>query len=80
MVSQLVSEVLIIGLISGIVGLIISTLMMFTNKEFSLKKYHFWFQVFLSFVITGMVLHLLFEAVGLNKWYCLNGNACLAKI
>lgn len=25
---------------------------------------------------TGVFSHLFFEAVGLNKWYCNNGNAC----
>ena len=69
-------EALIVGLITGIIGFIIATALMFFNKDFSLSKYHFWFRVFLGYFITGFVMHLLFEAFGTNKWYCKNGNAC----
>jgi len=30
----------------------------------------------LGLFLTGAILHLLCEGVGLNKWYCKNGNAC----
>lgn len=26
--------------------------------------------------LTGFSLHILYEMVGWNKWYCKNGNAC----
>ena len=26
--------------------------------------------------LTGFIGHLLFEALGTNKWYCKHGNAC----
>lgn len=26
--------------------------------------------------LTGFLLHLIYEYVGWNKWYCKNGNAC----
>jgi hypothetical protein len=31
---------------------------------------------YVSTVIIGMLVHLLCEFSGLNKWYCKNGNAC----
>lgn len=31
----------------------------------------------LTLFFTGVFLHLLFEGVKLNFWYCKNGNACL---
>ncbi len=29
--------------------------------------------------LTGFVIHLSFEFLKLNKWYCKNGNACKTK-
>jgi len=69
-------EALVVGLVSAVVGFIISTLFMLPSKEFSFKKYNFWPQVMLSYFITGVVLHLGFEVAGANKWYCRHGNAC----
>ena len=46
------------------------------NKDFSFKKYSFWWQVLGSFFVTGVIIHLLCEGTGINKWYCKNGNAC----
>lgn len=74
--SKLIVEALIVGLITGILGLIISTAFMLPSKDFSLKKYHFWPQVLLSFFLTGFLIHLICETTGINKWYCKHGNAC----
>ena len=77
---KLLIEALSVGIITGFVGFLISTSLMYiTSKNFSLKKYHFWFQVFFSYFITGFLIHLLFEMLGLNKWYCKYGNACQNK-
>lgn len=72
-------EALIVGLVTAVVGFIISTLFMLTSKDFSWKKYHFWPQVVLSYFITGFLMHIGFEFAGANKWYCHHGNACKRK-
>lgn len=41
-------------------------------------------QIFFSFIppipfkplVAGILLHIIWECLGLNKWYCKNGNAC----
>jgi hypothetical protein len=71
-------EVLYVGIAAAIVGIIISTALMYVSKkDFSLKEYSFWPQIALSFFLTGALLHLIFEVAGLNKYYCKHGNACL---
>jgi ABC-type antimicrobial peptide transport system permease subunit len=75
--KQLLLEVLIVGLITALVGFIVSTALMYVFvKKFSQKKYHFWWQVALSYFITGCLVHLLCQATGANRWYCKNGAAC----
>lgn len=73
----LLIEVLMVGLATAVVGFCVSTVFMYIfANNFSFKKYHFWWQVFLSYFITGCLIHLICEATGVNKWYCKNGAAC----
>jgi preprotein translocase subunit Sss1 len=72
-------EAVVVALATGIVGFIIATMLMFTDKDFSLQKYSFWPQVLFSYALTGFVIHLLAEWSGVNAWYCRNGFACLRK-
>jgi RsiW-degrading membrane proteinase PrsW (M82 family) len=74
---KLLYEAIIVGIVTAVVGFVIATGMMYIGVEkFSFKKYHFWKRVLLGYFLTGVVIHLLFEALGANKWYCKNGNAC----
>lgn len=68
----IIKESLLIGIVTGIVGFIVGTALMFTNKNFRLNKYYFWKRVLFSYFIVGVIIHLGFEAVGINKWYCKN--------
>lgn len=78
--ANILTEALFVGLITGIFGLIISTLFMLPSKKFSWKKYTFWPNVTMSFFVTGFLLHILFEYFGANRWYCKNGNACMNNL
>jgi len=74
---QLAVEALVVGVVTAIIGLGVSTALMYASqKDFSLSKYKFWPLVLLAFFITGVVCHLGFEVLGANKWYCRKGNAC----
>ena len=73
---SLLIEALVVGIMTAILGFIISTLFMMLNKDFSFKKYSFWWQVLGSFFVTGVIIHLVCDGTGINKWYCKNGNAC----
>jgi O-antigen/teichoic acid export membrane protein len=70
-------EILAVGVATAIIGFLVSTLLMYVFvKDFSTKKYHFWWQVILSYFITGCLVHVLCQITGINKWYCKNGVAC----
>ena len=73
MSDNLFTETLSIGFTTGVIGLFISTLFMFIfSKNFTLKKYNFWPQIFLSYFITGSIIHLIYEFTNLNKKFCCN--------
>jgi hypothetical protein len=69
-------EALSVGLLTSIIGFIISTLFMIPQKRFNFKTYTFWPWILLSYFITGFLIHLICQFSGINKWYCKNGNAC----
>jgi hypothetical protein len=69
-------EIIVVAIACGIVGSLISLGIMYMEPSFSIKSYTFYPQVFLSFLLTGAILHILFEISGANRWYCTNGNAC----
>jgi hypothetical protein len=72
-----IKESIFVGILVGVIGLIVSTSIMFlTDDKFTVKKYTFWPSVLASFVITGIISHIIFEIVGINKWYCKNGYSC----
>lgn len=35
---------------------------------------------YIAMIVVGIIVHLLCELSGLNKWYCKNGNACSKKM
>jgi hypothetical protein len=71
MTNNLFVESLAVGFTTGLIGLFISTLSMFIfSKKFSLNRYSFWPQIFFSYFLTGVIIHLIYEWTGMNKKFC----------
>jgi len=73
--TQLLIEIISVGILSTIVGAIVSYLMMGKKA----KEFEHWDTLALSYFISGALIHIICEFSNLNKWYCTNGNACREK-
>lgn len=69
-------EAIMVGIMTLVLGTIISVLFMYTSKDFSIKKIDFWPSLLASNFMLGFLLHIICEWTGINKWYCKNGSAC----
>ena len=76
---SIVIEAIIVGIATVIIGSLVGFIL---GKYFSTKlpnicktwnKNHI---MEISLFFTGFLLHILCEYIGINKWYCKNGNAC----
>ena len=74
---KLFIESIIIGLITSILGIIIINICLkFNNIEknnkltYSINKYKENYLILISLFFTGMLMHILLEYIGLEKWYC----------
>jgi hypothetical protein len=73
--GQLITEIIVVGFLTSIIGVIVSYLMMGQKS----KDFEHWDQLALSYFITGALIHIICEFSNINKWYCTNGNACREK-
>ena len=77
--KELFIEALVVGILVVIFGTLASFLI---GKFFSIdlppacKDWNKNYVMEISLFVTGIVTHLICEAIGLNKWYCKNGKAC----
>lgn len=69
MKSGLLLEALIVGIIFAVLLLIASAVVVPDTIDKQIKC---------GFVV-GVMGHLIFEAIGANKWYCTNGHACMPQ-
>ena len=70
--ASLPVEIFVVGILTMIIGLIVSHIMMGKDA----RNFKHWHQVAASYFITGVLIHMICEATGINKWYCTNGHAC----
>ncbi len=76
---KLLLEAVVVGIATIIIGTIVGYVFgkLFSNNLpdicKSWNKNHI-MEICLFF--TGFILHILCEYIGINRWYCKNGNAC----
>jgi hypothetical protein len=68
-------EAIVVGIITLIVGIIVSKLMEIGRKKDPNEK-DYTLQMAGGLFLTGFVVHILCEAFGFNRWYCKHGDAC----
>lgn len=79
---KILIEAFIVGISTVIMGTFIGFIFGKFNKvklPSQCKDWNRYYIMELSLFFTGFFLHLLWEYMGLNKWYCKYGNACLKK-
>jgi uncharacterized membrane protein len=73
---KLLIEAIVVGIMTSILGTIMSYIFMVIEEKKLYVKFDFWMYVVLSNFFTGVLIHYICEYTGLNKYYCKHGNAC----
>lgn len=79
---KLLIEAIVVGISTVIMGTVVSYLigsLFKTDLPPVCKNWNKFYAMEISLFLTGALLHSFLELVGLNKWYCKNGNACLRR-
>lgn len=79
---KLMIEALVVGIATVVVGSIVGFgvgKVLGSDMPKVCKNWNKKYAMEISLFLTGSLLHLLFEFLGGNKWYCKNGIACLKK-
>ena len=80
--NRLFVEAVAVGIVTVIVGTIVSKLFQaFFKVEVNpaCKGWNKYYAMEISLFLTGLVAHYAFELLGLNGWYCKHGVACRAN-
>tara|TARA_B110000967_G_scaffold156733_1_gene161783 strand:- start:192 stop:428 length:237 start_codon:yes stop_codon:yes gene_type:complete len=76
---QIFVEAIIVGIMTVIVGSLVGFILskiVSSDLPTACKKWNKFHIMEISLFLTGVIIHLVCEFGGLNKWYCSNGNAC----
>ena len=75
--EKILLESIIVGAITSILGNLIITILVKYNSidnndilDNTIKKYKKTYIIQIALFLTGMLIHLLLEYIGLEKWYC----------
>ena len=80
---KLLIEAVVVGIVTVIVGTLVAFILgklFSTNLPKICKSWNKNHVMELSLFFTGFFIHIICEFSGINKWYCLNGNACSKKL
>lgn len=73
MITELVGEAFVVGIIFLFIALLVMALFRYNfEKDGKMAPVYY----YIATVFTGMVGHFGFEMLGANAWYCRNGVAC----
>lgn len=79
---QVFIEAVVVGLMTvlfgNIAGLIVGPFFK-VNLPKDCEDWNKFYVMEISLFLTGFLIHLFCEFVGINKWYCNNGAACKLK-
>lgn len=70
--QNLLSEALAVGVMALIIGVIVHSVSMKLKKHDMNDMTVYAIHLF----VIGVLIHLLCQYAGINKWYCTNGMAC----
>jgi len=76
---NLLIEALYVGILVVIIGNLVGVLVSYfigIDLPKVCKDWNKYYTMEISLFLTGVLLHLLCEYLGINKWYCNNGVAC----
>lgn len=76
---RLLKEAIIVGILIVFFGTIISFIISkfyVTDLPPACKDWNKNFVMEICLFLTGFIAHVVFEFMGINKWYCKHGNAC----
>jgi len=77
--SQVFIEAFMVGIMTVIFGTLAGVLVgpfFKIDLPAECKNWNKFFVMEISLFLTGFLIHLFCELVGINKWYCKNGAAC----
>ena len=74
--KDFIIEIFFVGIMTMVLGLIISYISMYVKSPEKTREFEHWWSVAISFALTGMLVHIICEVSGINKYYCQNGVAC----
>jgi hypothetical protein len=76
MYSKLLIEALVVGIVVSVLGVALHHLMVKVIGNHDINN----MTVYVGHLFAvGVLTHVLCEVIGVNRWYCSNGNACLNK-
>lgn len=70
---QFIIELLIVGIMTMIIGTLISYFLMPSKER---NEFKHWNSILFTMFLTGFIVHLSCEIFGVNKYYCKYGYAC----